>query len=492
MTKTKKLIAILVVLAMVFSFVFAIAACTEPHECSDVCETCGGCLNPDCEEDACQPKCQGHGVVETHTCKHVCETCGKCKDATCTNAACAEKCPGHQIQGDEHECKHVCETCEKCTDTTCTDAACAEKCPGHGGEENQFGTLEDPVSVTDALAVISDLGSGEYTSADNHYYVKGVVTRVTYTGSTYSFYIVDASGSDELCCYYIYLGSGVAAPAKNDIVTVSGRLVNYNGTTPEITTQSGDTTKATLQKNERGTSNITKVENEGTHIVLGQESGKNGDTFSFTVTVDEGYTLTSVKVGTDNATHVEGDNYTGIINGDTVVTANAIKPQEGETTVNFDFVTGFGSTWATDWSGYAEKTVAGSAVGATGADFTVVFSRVSKQSGTITDRPVIAANNSTVYVTFTLAGGQNINSASFELKQWGSKVFHTLTIEYFNGSSWTAVSGCGFVGASSASFLGSLSAESLPEGVTAVRLAIGTTTSSNTQIALTSASITVK
>lgn len=553
MTKTKKITALLVVVAMLFTFVAAIAACqttdtyalsydlgahaatgakapaTKEYEEGQTVklaaapEAASGWQFDGWKDDVktyaagadfrmpakavkftAQWKSTGS---ETHTCQHVCTVCHKCQ-STCTESECAQKCevtctgnPNYN-GGTTHTCNDVCTVCNKCQ-SSCTEPECAQKCevtcpgnPEYDAGGTNYGTLENPISVAEALAVISDLGSGEYTSSDTdkYYHVTGVVSRVTYSTSTYSFYIVDAGNSVELYCYYIYLGSGIAAPAKNDIVTVSGRLCNYQGTTPELTTQSSDTVKATLAKNVRGTSQITKNEGEGTHITLNQTEGANGSTFTFTVTVDADYTLTSVKVGTDNATHVDGDNYSGTILGDTTVSATAIKPQAGDTVVNMDFVKTF-STYASSWgSGYNAQTVAGSAVGASGADITIAFSRVSKQTSTITDRPVMAANNSTVYVTFTVAGGQKISAASFELAKWGSKVFHTLTIEYTtDGSNWTVASDCGgFVGASTASFVGSLSTDSLPEGVTAVRIAIGTTTSSNTQIGLTSASLTVK
>ncbi len=90
--KQKRLVALLLVLAMLVAIVTVAAACDK------------------------------------HECKHVCETCGKCTDATCTDPACKDKCPGHETA---HVCGHVCKTCGKCTDATCTDPACAEKCQGH-------------------------------------------------------------------------------------------------------------------------------------------------------------------------------------------------------------------------------------------------------------------------------------------------------------------------------------------------------------------------
>ena len=61
----------------------------------------------------------------------------------------------------------------------------------------------------------------------------------------------------------------------------------------------------------------------------------------------------------------------------------------------------------------------------------VKFSRANKQSGTITDRPVIATKNTdpTAYVT-VVEKTQNIASVTFMLKQWDTKTFDSITLEY--------------------------------------------------------------
>ena len=132
MTKTKKIVAMLVVVAMIFSLVATIAACAT-HTCEHVCEVCHKCQDASCQDSVCAEKCEGHQQGGGHVCGHKCEVCGKCT-SECTDAACAEKCEGHQ-QGGGHVCGHKCEVCGKCT-SECTDAACAEKCEGHqqGGD----------------------------------------------------------------------------------------------------------------------------------------------------------------------------------------------------------------------------------------------------------------------------------------------------------------------------------------------------------------------
>ncbi len=34
----------------------------KPHQCNSACDTCGGCTNPNCTEDACKTKCDGDHV----------------------------------------------------------------------------------------------------------------------------------------------------------------------------------------------------------------------------------------------------------------------------------------------------------------------------------------------------------------------------------------------------------------------------------------------
>lgn len=59
MKNTKKLFALVVVIAMVLTSVFALVACSQ-HECTSQCPECDKCTNEDCKEEACKEKCEGH------------------------------------------------------------------------------------------------------------------------------------------------------------------------------------------------------------------------------------------------------------------------------------------------------------------------------------------------------------------------------------------------------------------------------------------------
>ena len=100
--------------------------------------------------------------------------------------------------------------------------------------------------------------------------------------------------------------------AVNDVITVEGTLVNFNG---KIEFNSGCTVKEYIE----GTSTITvEATNATVAITDNKTSGVNGTTFTFTVTVAEGYELVSVKVNGTVVEATEGT-YTGTINGNTII-----------------------------------------------------------------------------------------------------------------------------------------------------------------------------
>ena len=190
---------------------------------------------------------------------------------------------------------------------------------------SQFGTLDNPLTVAEARAIANGLSSGEYTTADYLYYVKGVVSRVTYPGDltkSWTFFMTDEGGTDELQGYYVYTDTADMFPDPNDVVVVNGRLTKYNSTL-EIATQSGSDVKAKIVKNEKGNSTISLGKHDGA-TVTGFESGnvvaKNGTTFSFTVTADSGLKITSVKYGSKPAAKGTDNNYSFTVAGDAEVT----------------------------------------------------------------------------------------------------------------------------------------------------------------------------
>lgn len=176
--KTKKFIALIVVAAMLFTFVATIAACHTHAYDEDKWEsdanyhwhpaTCGHDDEVDKEGHTFNSsnKCTVCGYQKTgtpdgvHQCKDKCPECGKCT-STCTEIACVNKCQGH------HECKDICPICKKCA-TDCDDPVCLAKCPKNHEDAltytitfdvGEHGTLvnEEDVTMTTVYAYLQRL-----------------------------------------------------------------------------------------------------------------------------------------------------------------------------------------------------------------------------------------------------------------------------------------------------------------------------------------------
>lgn len=179
------------------------------------------------------------------------------------------------------------------------------------------GTEEDPYTVAEALAAAGQLEKGEYSEK---VYILGTVVSIGRVGSYYSdLYIVDTLGdADQLLVYSANLGSGIDAVYPNDTVLFYGYLTNYGGTL-EVSSKDGDYTY--MEEVTRGTSTITVDEASSANaqvVELSAESGTNGTTFTFKVTVNSGHQITAVKVNGVEVTASEGV-YTGTIGGNTTV-----------------------------------------------------------------------------------------------------------------------------------------------------------------------------
>lgn len=183
--------------------------------------------------------------------------------------------------------------------------------PAHAGTE------ADPYTVADALLVAGKLANKEYSAK---VYIRGTVVSIGRVGSYYSdLYIVDTLGdADQLLVYSANLGDGIDAVYPNDTVLFYGYLTNFNGTL-EVSSKDGDYTY--MEEVTRGTSTITVDEASSANaqvVELSAESGTNGTTFTFKVTVNSGHQITAVKVNGVEVTASEGV-YTGTIGGNTTV-----------------------------------------------------------------------------------------------------------------------------------------------------------------------------
>lgn len=170
-------------------------------------------------------------------------------------------------------------------------------------------TPEEIVNAAWALPKDTTLEGGPYT-------LPGKVTMINeaynaqYKNVTLTI-VVGTLTDKPIVCFH--MGGELANKvAVNDIITVEGALKNYGGT---IEFDSGCKVTEYIE----GTSTIAvQATNATVKIDNDQTSGVNGTTFTFAVTVEEGYELVSVKVNGTAVEAVEGK-YTGTISGNTVV-----------------------------------------------------------------------------------------------------------------------------------------------------------------------------
>ena len=138
------------------------------------------------------------------------------------------------------------------------------------GETTGKGTLESPYTVADILAVVSAMEAGKVSEQD--YYIKGTISSIKYTFSaqygTATFNISDdGSKEKEFTCYGVLTLENKAWVEGNiqievgDEVIICGKVVNYNGTTPETSNKNAYTYSINGKtKNEGGTTPIPAIE----------------------------------------------------------------------------------------------------------------------------------------------------------------------------------------------------------------------------------------
>ena len=107
------------------------------------------------------------------------------------------------------------------------------------GTPDGDGSVDTPFNVAGALTYIKTLGSA---TSDNKY-VKGIVTSITevsvQNGNATYYISDDAAGTDKLLIYRAKNFDNKDYTAENEIavgdeVIVCGKIINYNGNTPEF------------------------------------------------------------------------------------------------------------------------------------------------------------------------------------------------------------------------------------------------------------------
>ena len=324
MTKSKKLVALLVVVAMLFTFVSIIAACGKTHECADPCATCGLCTTQ-CGEKECEEKCQGHGTPQPgptpHTCTSKCPTCQKCTNASCQETACKEKCQGHgtpQPGPTPHTCTSKCSECGKCTNATCTDAACAQKCQGHQGDENcehanivlnKCQDCSKVFTVDEIFAALDALDTSKVDVMPGTYQLTGIVTAKTPRGNYIDiwFNVEGGSTTRNLEAYGIVDGD-----AKVEDIVVGARVTVSGTLKTHYKTQEFDA-KCTVDAIAFPEYSITVEPYENATVSEIAKTARAGETISFTVQAAEGYKIAAVEV---NDAEIDGEgSYSFVVTG---------------------------------------------------------------------------------------------------------------------------------------------------------------------------------
>lgn len=161
------------------------------------------------------------------------------------------------------------------------------------------GTVEDPYSVADALAIAGAIGQGNYTEK---VYIKGLIVDVGSDRGDFrsNIYIADTADGTKMLVFSANFSEEVPSIYEGDTVVFHGYITNYEGIM-EIAPH-GDYVYMTAVT--RGSRPIAvTMENATTTL---PDSAPIESTVTFTVTAKEGYEVVSVKVNGNFITPVDG------------------------------------------------------------------------------------------------------------------------------------------------------------------------------------------
>jgi len=176
--------------------------------------------------------------------------------------------------------------------------------PTPPGPTETHGTLDNPISVGDAKTIGNGLaGQSSQTVYDTiNAYVRGVVQTEPEESSkvsgTYRFKVADSYTSDQYIMFYWgRVNSGATLPSNGDEVTLFGRIANYNnGGTIELAGKQNEIDDPLIMKSNHREVAISVNQVEHATVSSIPTKANTGDTVSFTVTADTGYSVDSVKV----------------------------------------------------------------------------------------------------------------------------------------------------------------------------------------------------
>lgn len=168
------------------------------------------------------------------------------------------------------------------------------------------GTVEDPYSVADALAIASAMGQGNYTEK---VYIKGLIVDVGSDRGDFrsNIYIADTADGTKMLVFSANFSEEVPSIYEGDTVVFHGYITNYEGILEiawkDIAGKGKDYPEMTAVT--RGSPRPIAVTIENATTTL-PDSAPIESTVTFTVTASEGYEIVSVKVNDNILTAVDG------------------------------------------------------------------------------------------------------------------------------------------------------------------------------------------
>ncbi len=204
---------------------------------------------------------------------------------------------------------------------------------GGSGEtpSGETGSLTNPLTASQAFDLVAAMESGVTSEAD--YYVKGKVCSVKYTFSaqfgTATFNISDDGNTSDkefiaYSCYYFNnepWKEGDTQIQVGDEVIVCGKVINYNGNTPEFASKKsylvslngngnsdqggGSATTSTITMADFGLENqaelTTLTAGDGTKLTFSQEGGSNAPKYYTSGNAARMYALNSLTITANKA-----------------------------------------------------------------------------------------------------------------------------------------------------------------------------------------------
>lgn len=201
-------------------------------------------------------------------------------------------------------------------------ATCAVTVTVEGGT---YGSLNKPLTVAKALALVKEECKEDGDYSKDQLYVKGYVSRQpnynAEKGFSQNIYLkddLDAADGEEFLVYTAN-HDALKIPYKNDLVIVHGWAKLYK-TTLEMANKS--TEYPTVESVTRGVSTITYSAEHGTFNAEAPKAAENLSEIKFTVTASEGYKVDGVTANGTELTAQDDGSYKVLVTGDMKIVAN--------------------------------------------------------------------------------------------------------------------------------------------------------------------------